>query len=57
MLYLVGAVAFDTFKTLNSTCKSGVSSLPAIFTLGDTKVYVCSMDSSNVASYIEASID
>jgi len=34
-----------------------VTPLPAIFALGNTWVHVCSSDCSNVAAYVEASVD
>ena len=34
-----------------------MSPLPAVFALGDTRVHICSMNGSNVASNIEVSID
>ena len=34
-----------------------MTSLPAIFALGDTWVHVCSSDCSDVVTYVEASVD
>ena len=57
MLHLVRTIVFDIFQTLNSMCKSSVFLLPAIFTLGNARVHVCSIDNGDVDSHIEASID
>jgi len=53
----VWAIALDAFGALYSARESGVSPFPAILALGDLWVHVCSPDSSNVLSYIEAPID
>jgi len=53
----VQAITLDTFGALYSAQEGGVSPFPAILTLGDPWVHVCSPDSSDVLSYIEASID
>ena len=50
-------IAFNTFQTLNFIYKSDMSLLPAIFTLEDARVYVCSIDGGDVASHIEVSIN
>jgi len=53
----VWAIALDTFGALYSAQESDVFPFPAILALGDPWVHICSPDSSNVLSYIEAPID
>ena len=51
------AVTFDTFGSLNSTRKYGMSPFPTIFTLWNTRVYVNSSYDGDISSYIETSIN
>ena len=57
ILRLVRAIAPDTFGALYSAQESGMSSFLAVLTLGDSWVHVCSLDGSDVLSYIKASVD
>ena len=57
VLWLVKAVTFDAFQTLNSAWKNCVSPFPAVFTLRDPRVHVYSSDSCYVFTDVEASID
>ena len=54
---LVWAITFDTFRTLNSTRKSGMSPFPTVFTLWDTGVHISSSYGSDIPFYIKAMID
>jgi len=57
MFDLVWTIAFNTTRALALASKSSISLLPAILVLGNTKVHVCGLYSSDVASYIEAAIN
>ena len=50
-------IVFNTFGPLNSVWKGSMFPLPAVFALRDTKVYVCTSDSGNIAFYIEVSVN
>jgi len=45
------------FETLNLARKGCVSPFPAIFALGNSRVHVGTLYSSNMASYIEAMVN
>ena len=57
MFKFVRTIAFYAFSPLNSAWKCRVSPLPAIFTLGDFWVHICSPYHSNVITNVEASIN
>jgi len=50
-------IVLDTFGTLNMTNSHSVSPFPAVFTLQDTWVYICTMYCSDETSHIKASVD
>jgi len=50
-------VTLNAFGFLNSTRKGGVTPLPAIFILGDSRVHVCSFDHSDMIAHVEAPIN
>ena len=54
---LMQTIIFDILRFLEITCKCCVAPLPTIFALGDARVHVCSLNSSNKTPYIEALID
>jgi len=49
---LVETIILNIFGLLYS-----ISPLPAVFALGDTGIHICTFNSSDVASYIEAPIN
>jgi len=53
----VGAIAFDTLGPLNSTRECYVTPFPTIFTLWNARVHVGTLNSSDILSNIEASVD
>ena len=57
ILILVRAIALDVLQALNSARKSGMSLFPAVLALRDSRVHVCSLDSSDILSYVEALIN
>jgi len=54
---LMQSVAFDALCPLYPVRKSQMSPLPAVFALGNSRVHVCSPDSSNVVADVEAPIN
>jgi len=52
----VQSIAFDIFRALSFASEGGIFPLPAIFVLGDSKVYVYTLNGSNIAFYIETPI-
>jgi len=54
---LMWSVAFDALCPLYPAQKSQMSPLPAVFALGDSRVHVCSSNSSNVVADVEAPIN
>ena len=57
MFGFVKIIAFNIFGFLNSTQKDSIFLFPAVFTLEDTKIHVCTFNSDNVAFYIKVPID
>jgi len=57
MFNFIEAIAFVAFETINTTRKSGMIPLPTILVLRNTKVHICSSNSSNITSYIETSVN
>jgi len=57
VLRLVRAVTPDAFGALYSAQKSGVAPFPAVLILGNSWVHICSLDSSDILSNIEAPVD
>jgi len=53
----VWSIALDTLGTLDSAREGSVSSLPAVFALGDAWVHVHPSNSSNIPANIEALVD
>jgi len=54
---IVWAISFDTVRSLGLIYKDSVSLLPTVLVLEDTRVHICSTNSCNVASYVEALVD
>jgi len=54
---LVRAIAFYTFRLLNSIHTRCIALFPAVFTLWHSEVYVCAMNCSDEAASIESPID
>ena len=54
---LMRTIALDIFGTLNITNSHSVFPFPAVFTLWDIWVYICTMYYNNETSYIEVSVD
>jgi len=54
---LMRSITLDAFCSLDSTYKSSVSLLPAIFALKNTWVHVCSMNGGYVSSDIKTLVD
>ena len=50
-------ITLDTFGLLNSAQKHRVALPPTILALRDFRVHVCSSNSSDVVTYVEASND
>jgi len=57
MFNLVRSITFDILGTLGLTHKNDMSPLPTILTLKSTWIHVCSTNSCNMTSYVEASVD
>ena len=54
---LVGTITLHIFCTLNSACTHWITPLPTIFTLWDPEVHICTSNSGDVSTNIEAPID
>jgi len=57
ILRLVRAIMPDAFGALYSARESGMFPFPAVLALGDSWVHVCSLDGSDVLSYVKAPVD
>jgi len=57
MFRFVQPIAFDTFGSLDAARVCGMSPFPAVFTLGDSRIHVCSLYRSDVFAHIEASVN
>jgi len=57
MFYLMWAIIFYTSWLLSSTSEGGIFPLSVIFSLGNSRVHVCILYHSNMASYVEALIN
>jgi len=57
MFNFIKAIVFLVFETINIASKSGMIPLPSILVLRNTKVHICSSDSSNITSYIETFVN
>ena len=57
MFNLVRPITFDTSWSLGMTDKCGVSPLPAILILGDTRVHIYISYGGDVTFHIEAMVD
>ena len=57
MFNSIRAIAFLAFITVNMASKSGMTPLPTILALENTRIYVGSSNSSNMMSYIETSVN
>jgi len=53
---LVRSIAFDTFRSLNSTSKGSIFPFSAVLILGDTRIHIGLINDGNVASYIEVMV-
>ena len=54
---LVGAVALNTFRSLNSTNFSHVTPFPVVFTLQHSQIHVYTTNCGNEATYVELPIN
>jgi len=57
MFGLVETITLNAFSSLYFAQEYSVSPLPAVFALEDTRIHICTSNSSDVAFYIEASIN
>jgi len=57
MFRFVRPVAFDAFGSLESTRECGVTPFPAIFTLRDSRIHVCSSNRCDMVAHIEAPVN
>ena len=57
MFRFIKTTVFNTFCFLNSAQKDRISPLLAVLALKDTRVYFYIFDGSDVASYVEVSVD
>ena len=57
MFNFVRTIILDAFRTICIAHKNCVSLFPAIFVLGNTKVYVHIPNCYNVATNVKASVD
>ena len=57
MFDLIRLAAFNTFQSLSSVYKSDMSPFPAVLALGDTWIYICAMNGSNIAPNVETLIN
>lgn len=54
---LVRIIISNTFCTVHVVCKGSMVLFSVVFVLKNTRVYVCSIDSCNIAFYIKASVN
>ena len=57
MFGLVETITLNAFSPLDSRWECNAFLLSAILLLRNTRIYICTSDNSNVASYIEAPIN
>ena len=57
MYRLVRATTFDTSHALNSAYTYSMISLPTILTLWNTRVYISTMNTSDISTNVETSVD
>ena len=57
IISMMGTIALSVFRSLNTTYSCQVTLLPAIFVLGDARVYVGTSHCSDNVSDIESSVD
>jgi len=53
----VWTVALDAFSSLNATRKGGVSPLPAILALGNSRIHIRTSNCDDVIAHIEAPVN
>ena len=51
------SIAFLAFGSVHIAYKGNVASIPAVFALRNTGVYICSANGGNMASNVKASIN
>jgi len=54
---LMRSIALNTLKVLSSTSKSGVFPLPVVLVLENTRIYIYTLNSGDIAFHIEESIN
>lgn len=54
---LVRSIVFDIFRFLSSVYKDSMFLFPTVLVLENTKIHISLMNSSNVAFYIEATVN
>jgi len=57
MFEFVWTIAFLILRSMWITHKCYMPLLPAVFALRDTQIHICFSDSSNILTYIEASVN
>jgi len=57
MFEFMRTIVFNIFDLLSSIQKDSMFPLPAILILENTRVYVCTSDSGNIAFYVEAPVN
>jgi len=57
MFGFMGIIAFYTLSSLNSAWECHMPLFLAVFTLGYSRIHICTSDSCYVAPYIETSVD
>ena len=57
VIQFVWTVALDAFSSLNATRKGGVSPLPAILALGNSRIHVRTSNCGDVIAHIEAPVN
>ena len=57
VIRFVWTIALDAFSSLNATRKGGVSPLPAILALGNSRIHVRTSNCGDVIAHIEAPVN
>ena len=57
ILSLVWSITFDILGALSFVWESYMSPFLVIFALKNSQIYVCSLDSSNIVSYVKISVN
>ena len=53
----LSSIVFGASGDMRVTTKCQVTPLPTAFTLGNSQIYICTSNSSNILSYIKTTID